>query len=339
VMLMELHVNNPSLLPVTLNSGMRMYYTTSKLRPVEAGIIEAGTSIDQFLQVPPGITTTMYGFCYSACTEALAGNVTVFAVFLHMHTAGVAITTTQIRNGVDLGPLLSNDQYDFNLQQFVVLDGGSTLMPGDELLTTCTYSGANRTKMTVGGLSTTDEMCLSYLLVYPRPLQLQSCLSSYDAAFALELTKRNAYGAGVTFEKGEQTFDGVFARATNYSNFNAAWAAALNETSLIQPACFDAASKYGVVGDTYTLRMGKINITQPYVAPSGTCLTANNGTSTATATATATATPAATATATATSPGITNGTHRGVSVAASMSVSVTTLLVAAAAAAATAMAL
>ncbi|KAJ8270759.1 hypothetical protein GJAV_G00118980 [Gymnothorax javanicus] len=47
---------------------------------------------------------------------------------------------------------------------------------GDNLITECKYSTKGRNNMTWGGLSTRDEMCLSYLLYYPR-INLARCES------------------------------------------------------------------------------------------------------------------------------------------------------------------
>jgi hypothetical protein len=103
-MLLELHWNNPNLLNLTISSGIRLLYS-SALRPVDAGLIEAGAVVDVFLQVPPGLSaTTRSAFCFSQCTRALpASGVVVFAIFLHMHTAGTRIETMRIdANGTEM---------------------------------------------------------------------------------------------------------------------------------------------------------------------------------------------------------------------------------------------
>ena len=40
--------------------------------------------------------------------------------------------------------------------------------PGDHLLLECEYDTARRTAPTFGGLSTREEMCLVFVLYYPR---------------------------------------------------------------------------------------------------------------------------------------------------------------------------
>ncbi|XP_071074766.1 DBH-like monooxygenase protein 1 isoform X2 [Dasypus novemcinctus] len=53
------------------------------------------------------------------------------------------------------------------------------LEEGDNLITECRYNTKDRGRMTWGGLSTRNEMCLSYLLYYPR-INLTRCASIPD---------------------------------------------------------------------------------------------------------------------------------------------------------------
>nr|XP_058938864.1 DBH-like monooxygenase protein 1 isoform X2 [Kogia breviceps] len=53
------------------------------------------------------------------------------------------------------------------------------LEEGDNLITECRYNTKDRARMTWGGLSTRNEMCLSYLLYYPR-INLTRCASIPD---------------------------------------------------------------------------------------------------------------------------------------------------------------
>ncbi|MGH0115069.1 UNVERIFIED_CONTAM: hypothetical protein FKN15_070589 [Acipenser sinensis] len=52
----------------------------------------------------------------------------------------------------------------------------STFSQGDEILVECTYNTESRKTATQGGLGTTNEMCLAFLLYYPRT-KLASCWS------------------------------------------------------------------------------------------------------------------------------------------------------------------
>ena len=49
-------------------------------------------------------------------------------------------------DGVELAPLLQDDFYDFNFQQYVFLDTPITVLPGDDLGLTCNYDTTGRTE-------------------------------------------------------------------------------------------------------------------------------------------------------------------------------------------------
>ncbi|XP_048387111.1 DBH-like monooxygenase protein 1 homolog isoform X3 [Stegostoma tigrinum] len=59
------------------------------------------------------------------------------------------------------------------------------LQEGDSLVTECQYNTTSRSNMTWGGLSTRDEMCLSYLLYYPK-IDLSRCESLPEIAPQLQ---------------------------------------------------------------------------------------------------------------------------------------------------------
>jgi hypothetical protein len=108
-LLLEVHVNNPSLVPLQINSGIRFYYT-SVLRPVVGGILYTGAVDGPFLMAPPGLaSTTRTGYCLPVCTQSAlpAAGVNVFAVSLHAHTAAVKLAARVISaNGSEQAPLL-----------------------------------------------------------------------------------------------------------------------------------------------------------------------------------------------------------------------------------------
>jgi hypothetical protein len=176
--------------------------------------------------------------------------------------------------------LLQNNAYDFNLQQFVVLDGQPKIMPGDQLITRCTYNSTGRTSMTQGGLSTKDEMCVracvcrrcevqvhvacffagaratgwctherrvcsrvSRLTTARSPLRWPTTTLTVPACASPATTRTSQ-----TFGHEQRQFflsnmcPFISLENRNYSNFDAAWSAALATTALIQPICFDSTS-------------------------------------------------------------------------------------------------
>ncbi|XP_075453453.1 DBH-like monooxygenase protein 1 isoform X2 [Ascaphus truei] len=109
-----------------------------------------------------------------ALTNEKPSGIHVFAVLLHAHLAGTAIWARHFRKGEEQKLLAYDNEFDFNFQEFQYLKDERTILPGDNLITECQYSTKGRTMMTWGGLSTRDEMCLSYLLYYPR-INLARC--------------------------------------------------------------------------------------------------------------------------------------------------------------------
>ena len=65
--------------------------------------------------------------------------------------------------------ILADEHYDFNFQVMQKLSQETVILPGDELMVECEYNTIDRSKATFGGLETTDEMCLVFLVVYPKP--------------------------------------------------------------------------------------------------------------------------------------------------------------------------
>ncbi|KAI5627751.1 DBH-like monooxygenase protein 1-like isoform X1, partial [Silurus asotus] len=180
--LLEVHYDNPALQRgIVDSSGLRLFYTP-RLRSYDAGVIETGVWVSLYHMLPPGMQDYVTeGHCMQECLQESLDNempsgVQVFAVLLHAHLAGRAIRTRHFRQQVELPPLSSDEHFDFNYQEFQPLDPERQLLPGDSLITECIYNTKSRKNMTWGGLSTRDEMCLSYLLYYPR-INLTRCES------------------------------------------------------------------------------------------------------------------------------------------------------------------
>ncbi|XP_026869883.1 DBH-like monooxygenase protein 1 homolog [Electrophorus electricus] len=180
--LMEVHYDNPALHTGLLdNSGLRLYYTP-RLRSYDAGVMETGVWVSLYHMLPPGMESYVTeGHCTQECLREsldmeMPSGVRVFAVLLHAHLAGRAIRTRHFRGLVELPPLASDNNFDFNFQEFQPVSPERLLLPGDSLITECIYNTKARQNMTWGGLSTRDEMCLSYLLYYPR-VNLARCES------------------------------------------------------------------------------------------------------------------------------------------------------------------
>ncbi|KAG2484351.1 hypothetical protein HYH03_016770 [Edaphochlamys debaryana] len=164
---LSIHYNNPEHLDNAYDSsGLRFYYT-AVLREIEMGLIIFGTNS---INVPPGapLTSTAPNLCPSACTSQFPQPMTIFMTFFHMHSSGRKAVTQHIRNGVELPPI-ERTSFNFNFQGPV--DGRPetrTFLPGDEFITTCSYTGEGRDMTTHYGPGSMDEMCWIYAAYYPR---------------------------------------------------------------------------------------------------------------------------------------------------------------------------
>uniref|UniRef100_A0A673IL13 Monooxygenase, DBH-like 1, like n=1 Tax=Sinocyclocheilus rhinocerous TaxID=307959 RepID=A0A673IL13_9TELE len=80
------------------------------------------------------------------------------------------------RGGKQIDFLAVDENYDFEYQDVMNLGKTKTVKLGDKLLVECTYNTENRSTLTWGGLSTSDEMCLAFLFYYPA-MNLSGCMS------------------------------------------------------------------------------------------------------------------------------------------------------------------
>ncbi|GFG39849.1 hypothetical protein Cfor_08829, partial [Coptotermes formosanus] len=150
--MMETHYNN--LIQdsdITDSSGIRVYYTAS-LRLHDAGVLSVGLDPNWRHIIPPGQPEVLSeGHCISACTEQALppSGIKVFAVVLHTH-------------------LIVDNNYNYRCEEYRRLQKPVTLDPGDHLIAQCVYNSKGRTTITLGGLTTREEMCLVFALYYPR---------------------------------------------------------------------------------------------------------------------------------------------------------------------------
>lgn len=137
---------------------------TSPPRPYEADVAAFGTQDITIPAAPPagGVFTRN---CAVNVPSYLAG-LHLFTAMPHMHQTGVSMSTTLTRKDgttVDLGTMPS---YDFSRQAWVPIDDAVT-QEGDVIRTKCGYT--NRTGHEIKfGEKTSDEMCYSFTMYYPR---------------------------------------------------------------------------------------------------------------------------------------------------------------------------
>jgi len=185
---MEVHYDNPGEKKGFVDSsGVRFFYT-NKIRENDAGVWSVGSAVVAWLMVPPQQKEwKTVGYCRKQCTEEAlknsslpGGGIKIFSSFLHTHLTGRATWTKHIRNGVELPEIARDDNYDFNFQDIQFLQKEVLFKPGDDLVHTCIYDTSKRQKLTYGGESTREEMCLNFVFYYPYVPTLSRVCTSTD---------------------------------------------------------------------------------------------------------------------------------------------------------------
>lgn len=181
---METHYDNPmAKSDIIDSSGIRITMTPT-LRTHDAGLLQVGISVTPYQIVPPHEPAFVsQGFCAS---EILAKGVPVegieaFAILQHSHLLGKEMISRHYRNGRELEPLASDKHYDFDFQDMRYLPKKRKIYANDKLEVKCVYDTTQKQNLTFGGLSTQEEMCLSFIAYYPRmPLELCQSFPLYN---------------------------------------------------------------------------------------------------------------------------------------------------------------
>ncbi|ODM96091.1 DBH-like monooxygenase protein 1 [Orchesella cincta] len=175
--LLQTHYDNPNVEPnLRVTFSLHMYYS-SIIRPYEAGMITLGTVTpgSTTIIVPPGETDhKILGMCAPGCTE-----IKLFPEKgLRLLWLRFLLAYSYQRGNTELPWILTDENYDFNYQQYRVLREERKVLPGDLLINSCTYdtTGTNGTAV-VGGFSTRQEMCTAFLWYYTRSKTHAFCRS------------------------------------------------------------------------------------------------------------------------------------------------------------------
>jgi len=180
--MLETHYDNPAYhAPLIDSSGLRITYT-DHLRTYDTGMLLVGSEVNFLQFIPPKQKEfTSIGLCSSDCTQAgiPESGIKIISGILHSHLAGRKMRLRHIRNGIELPVVLEDNHYDFNFQASRVPQSETVVYPGDQLVLECNYDTSARDQPTFGGLSTREEMCLVFILYYPKT-QLADCRSLTD---------------------------------------------------------------------------------------------------------------------------------------------------------------
>lgn len=171
---MQTHYDNPTgVAGVVDSSSVRLHFSDSP-RTHDAGTISVGDALISLASQPVEGGRNYTFTCPSECTSQIVQpSITVFASMLHAHLTGLRLWTNLYRNGSFVRTIEASAFWSNEHQRNTLLEANTTLFPGDELRMSCEYDVAKVTALNgappVFGLGTTEEMCMSFLFVYPRP--------------------------------------------------------------------------------------------------------------------------------------------------------------------------
>ncbi|MGH0119541.1 UNVERIFIED_CONTAM: hypothetical protein FKN15_006033 [Acipenser sinensis] len=182
---LEVHYHNPLQLKGRFDSsGIRLFYTPT-LCKYDGGIMELGLVYTPVMAIPPHEDHfELTGYCTEKCTATAlpAGGIHIFASQLHTHLTGTAVRTMLLRDGREVETVNVDNHFSTHFQEIRMLKKMVTVLPGDVLLTACTYNTQDREKATVGGFGILEEMCVNYIHYYPRT-ELELCKSAVDYGY------------------------------------------------------------------------------------------------------------------------------------------------------------
>ncbi|CAF3053826.1 unnamed protein product [Rotaria sp. Silwood2] len=178
--MIEIHFNNPNQISnITDSSGIR-FYIGNQLRQYDIGYLTFGTDIlPTSLAIPPNVQNFIVdSYCPINATISIPmSGITVISAFPHAHLQGRSISTKIIRNQTAVQYLFNGETFDFNYQFEHRLAEPIKIYSGDEFATRCVYNTMNKTRITLGGESVHDEMCLHIFTYYPRMNNTSICLN------------------------------------------------------------------------------------------------------------------------------------------------------------------
>ena len=132
------------------------------------------------------------------------GGINVISVVLHSHLAGKRMSLRHIRSGKELEPIVQDRSFDSEYQQTYTLGKEAKILPGDELVAECVYDTHGRTKPTFGGYAASQEMCLAFVMHYPRT-PLAACYSMTPVQEFMNALNIKSF-KGVSMEQVEKLF-------------------------------------------------------------------------------------------------------------------------------------
>ncbi|KAF7700765.1 dopamine beta-hydroxylase [Silurus meridionalis] len=236
---LEVHYHNPLHISGRRDSsGIRLWFTPS-LRRFDAGIMELGLVYTPVMAIPPQQHSfQLTGYCTAECTHTALPpeGIHIFASQLHTHLAGQSVRTVLVRGGKEVEVVQEDKHFSTHYQIIRILRKMVTVLPGDVLLTKCTYNTEDRVKVTVGGFGIMEEMCVNYVHYYPRT-QLELCKSHVDQDYLQRFFSIiNRFHGGEGCSCSQTTVEDQFSSVI-WDSFSARVLDSLYTTSLISMHC------------------------------------------------------------------------------------------------------
>ncbi|XP_053386261.1 uncharacterized protein LOC123538847 isoform X2 [Mercenaria mercenaria] len=165
--LIELHWNNPMHVGTYTDGSGITIYLTPNLRAHDAGMFYIGQSR---LEIPPGKERyTANSTCTSKCIQRkMVGNIKIVGALNHMHYLGYSATSQMVTNEGKVYHISHEESYSYDTPKFVIFDEPLVVEPEYSLQLTCNYRSTSRSEITYFGEGTSDEMCFTFLVYYPK---------------------------------------------------------------------------------------------------------------------------------------------------------------------------
>ena len=187
------------------SSGIRFYYT-KELREHQTGLLRLGDPLVALAGQPVGDGLSQHTFdCSGSCSKIMFNDeeVTVLREYLHMHYAGSTMQNHLIRDG-EIIHTGSVDYFRFNQQgNQVVQQSPYKVKRGDAFRTVCNYD--NRGKNANYGFSSQEEMCITFIMYYPKQAKLAGTLS-WTCAYEMGLSQCEPKYTNVSIPELPRTF-------------------------------------------------------------------------------------------------------------------------------------
>jgi hypothetical protein len=157
------------------NSGINVFFTKT-LRKYEADMLTLG---DPTVKLSSEADDKKYlaekwskhtFTCPSSETSKFSGDITMLYFMHHMHATGRQMLTQQTRSGTKVDEWRT-DYYNWKMEQ--VTWHNKTLKKGDELTLQCVFYNDKGDKKLKWGQGSGDEMCMDFIIYYPRQTTME----------------------------------------------------------------------------------------------------------------------------------------------------------------------